>query len=118
MLLSSILLLGAAFGGLGQIIRAIIGLNNTVQAAPAGTSFSSLFNAKYFFITLAFGVAVGAIVGLASAFMLPVATTLTKQQILLLISSGYTGSDALQGIFSKLVVPQVTTITTATKTKI
>lgn len=108
--------MGAAFGGLGQIIRAIIGLNNTIQSAPAGTSFSSLFNAKYFLITLAFGVLVGSIVGLASAFVLPVATELTKQQIMLLISSGYTGSDALQGIFSKVITPQTITPETITKT--
>ena len=116
MMIIGILLYGALFGGAGQVIRAIIGLTNAVNAAPAGTKFSTIFNLKYFLITLAFGVAVGAITGMGTAFVLPVVGELTKQQIMLLVSSGYTGSDALQGLFSKFIVPSSVATTPVTTT--
>lgn len=101
MSLVTVLLLGALLGGLGQLLRAVIGVKKAWDAAASDAKFSDVFNTQHFLVTLALGLVVGVITGLFTAFVLTVQGHLSREQILLLVASGYAGSDALEGLFTK-----------------
>lgn len=94
----AVLGIGAAFGVLGQLLRALLGLKKIWDSAPAGAKFSALFDARRFGISLLLGLAVGAITGLFTAYLLGRPDDFSREQVLLLISSGYAGTDALEGL--------------------
>ncbi len=96
------LLIGAALGGLGQVARAVLGLKKAYDAAQVPGAAPFVFDHKRFLTTLGMGLAVGVVVGVAvTYFTVTVGAAFTKAQVVLIVSSGYTGTDALEGIFSK-----------------
>lgn len=103
MSLLSVLLLGVLFGSIGQFVRVIVGFKKVWDdSQAANTPFSQLFDMHRFLISLALGVVVGGLAGLLTSFVLTVpASGFTKDQIMLLIATGYAGTDAFEALFTK-----------------
>jgi putative chitinase len=96
-----LLLWGALFGAIGQLVRALIGLKKAWDDATVANA-PFVWDGKRFFVGLGLGVAVGVVAGLFSALVItPAASGITKEQILLLAASGYAGADALEGLFTR-----------------
>jgi hypothetical protein len=90
------LLLGALLGGVGQMIRALVGMKKLYEQAQASNqSIGHVFEPVRFFISLAIGATAGLLADLA--FVESGAADLPREAPLLLVGAGYAGTDFLEG---------------------
>src|SRR5258707_148941 len=95
------LLLAAFLGGVGQLIRVVVGLKKESDAASAsGKKLSDNFKAQELFVSLGIAILVGSIAGILSAVTTDT-TAYDSKTLTALIGVGYAGTDFIEGFMKK-----------------
>ncbi|MEO0388694.1 MAG: hypothetical protein AAF281_14420 [Pseudomonadota bacterium] len=93
-----ILSLGALAGGLGQVLRMVIGLKKALD--PVKDPKDADISTKRIVISLLVGASAGA---LAAILTIQEPTVISYQTILGLLAAGYAGADFIEGAMKKFV---------------
>ncbi|HTN53244.1 MAG TPA: hypothetical protein VML50_12625 [Anaeromyxobacter sp.] len=92
-------LVGALFGALGQGLRVVVGLKKLNDTALSqGKSVGDLFHAGTLVVSLLIGAIAGVLGTLTASVNLQ---AITRENIVLLIGTGYAGADFIEGFIRK-----------------
>jgi putative chitinase len=94
------LLLYGLFGGVGQIVRAIVALGGSKTLASGTANEQSLFNAAYFVVTLIVGFVAGLLAALVAFDKLT--DPFEVRIALAAMAAGYAGADFVENTYSAL----------------
>jgi hypothetical protein len=104
-------LVGGLFGALGQGVRVVVGLKKLNDSAvQSRTPLAEVFSASTLLVSLLIGFVAG-VLGMLSADV--DLQSITRQNILLLIGTGYAGADFIEGFVRKNIPGAATDATTA-----
>jgi predicted chitinase len=98
------LLLCGLLGSLGQGVRAVFALKNTVLASNGTPNQQSIFNAAYFFVTMMIGFIAGIIAGIGIGLNGLATLDPANLKVLLgIVASGYAGTDFIENALSNVL---------------
>jgi len=94
------LLFYGLFGGVGQIVRAVVALGGSKTVASGTANQQSLFNAAYFVVTLIVGFVAGLLAALVAFDTLT--DPFSVKIALAAMAAGYAGADFVENTYSAL----------------